>query len=373
MKPAALVILIAAWASTAVAQSTTAPAAATAPIFPPSLANSQGAQKMWAASTPSEAVAAYAAAAPTVSGDELTVVEQAYVRRMIEFGLPEMAEAQAAEVTRHKADDGVAWGVLAFMSARRNNSDEALTQIAKAVEHAPDEMFVQRTAGELIAWLDTRADASKISPEGKQAADDVRAGMRGRAGYTEAYGVARDEYADQNGAPTSAPLVGRQMYGMATYTAPSTSTQDFAQPDPGVAQTPIYNNYYYNYYPLSDPYAYASYPYDYAPYWPTSYLYFNNSYRRPFVGFHGFNNFNRFGHFNRFGQPNFFVSSGFNRGLTPFNAIRFAPTSSFNFGANHLPARFGGAGMRFAPMGRMGSAPMGGMRSMPMRSMGRFR
>src|SRR3954466_8438460 len=119
MKPVVLLLVFIgayACANAVAAQSTTAPAAeAPAPIYPPSLANSPGAQKMWAASTPSQAVEAYAASAPSVSGDELTVVEQAYVRRMVEFGLPEMAEAQAAEVTRHNANDGVAWGVLAFM------------------------------------------------------------------------------------------------------------------------------------------------------------------------------------------------------------------------------------------------------------------
>ncbi len=372
MKPAWILALFVC-ASTAAAQSTTAPSAA--PIFPPSLANTPGAQKMWAAATPSDAVAVYAASAPTVSGDELTVVEQAYVRRMVEFGLPAMAESQAAEVTRHKADDGVAWGVLAFMNARRNNSDEALAQIAKAAEYAPDELFVQRTAGELLAWLDTRADAAKVSPEAKQAADEVRQRMRDRSGFAEGYSAARDDYANQEGGAPVGPTVGRQMYGQ-LYTAPTApSVQEYATPDPGVVQTPIYNNYYYNYY--TDPYAYVGYPAYYAPYWPTSYLYFSSSYRRPFYGFQGFNNFHRFNSFssfNRFGRPAF-VSSGFRHGLTPYNAIRFAPTNSLNFGfrGSGLPSRFGGASMRFAPAFRGGMSPMGGMRSMPGRAMGRMR
>jgi hypothetical protein len=266
------------------------------------------------------------------------------------------------------------------MSARRNHSDEALTQIAKAAEYAPDELFVQRTAGELLAWLDTRADQSKVSSEARKAADDVRQRMRDKRGSRDAYDDAREQYANQSdvaGSASAAPLMGTQMYSQ-PFSAP---TQEYAHPDPGVVQAPpaiVYNNYYYNSYPAyTDPYAYASYPY-YGSYWPGSYLYIsNNSYRHGYSGFNNFHvsrrnvgNFSRFSNFDRFSRSNAFVG-GF-QGLNTFNAIRFAPTRT-NFGVGTLPSRFGGTGMRFAPMGRMGFSPMGGMRTMPMRSMGRMR
>src|SRR3954462_9556895 len=114
-------MLVGSFLNTAFAEPTTAPA--------PTLSTSPGAEKIREAATPSQAVEAYAAAAPGVSGDDLNAVERAYVRRMIDFGLPEMAEAQAAELTRHTPDDGVAWGVLGFMSARRNKTDDALVQM----------------------------------------------------------------------------------------------------------------------------------------------------------------------------------------------------------------------------------------------------
>src|SRR5690242_13865593 len=43
----------------------------------------------------------------------------AYVARMVELGLPEMAYHQAQTLTSMESNNGLAWGVVAYVDARR--------------------------------------------------------------------------------------------------------------------------------------------------------------------------------------------------------------------------------------------------------------
>src|SRR5260221_9689 len=61
---------------------------------------------------PSSAVAAYARGAP-LDRDGVTL-ERAYIQRLVTLGLPEMAEAQARDLSQRRPDDGVAMAVVAY-------------------------------------------------------------------------------------------------------------------------------------------------------------------------------------------------------------------------------------------------------------------
>lgn len=244
-------------------------------------------QRIGDAMTPSDAVAAYGAAA--ASKADPRVAEQAYVRRMVEFGLPEMAEVQADDLTRRTPDDGLAWAVSAFMSARRGSNDAALNQIAAAAEHAPTDAFVLRTAGQLLAWYDTRADRGALSDTARYSAVAVRARLRDVPGYDRAYRAALDEYArmmqDQALASDAAAPPATQN-GALPATVPSTQTgQTYAPvPMPSALPPESYSTpspYYYGgseYYDTgvtpyyyTNPYAYDGCAYPYEPWWPWAY------------------------------------------------------------------------------------------------------
>jgi Flp pilus assembly protein TadD len=110
---------------------------------------------------PSATVAAYVNGAAVDHNDPK--LSEAYVVRMVDLGLPELAFHQAQTLTTLESNNGLAWGVIAYVEARRGNMAEAISAINLAGQFAPDNPLVQRTAGEIIAWYDVKADKATLS------------------------------------------------------------------------------------------------------------------------------------------------------------------------------------------------------------------
>ena len=138
---------------------------------------------------PSAAVAAYARA--RAANPDTPAVERVYVRRMVELGVPEMAAAQARALTQADPHDGLAWAVVAEVSARRGRPVAALADLPQAVQYAPSEPFVQQVAGQLLAWLDAEGSGVQVTSEVKQALESTRTQLGGDTIYVQAYGRAQ--------------------------------------------------------------------------------------------------------------------------------------------------------------------------------------
>jgi hypothetical protein len=151
------------------------------------------------ATSPSAAVEAYARA--RLAAPDNLMVEQVYVRRMVELGAPDMCAAQAQHVVSHEPDNGLAWAVLAFNAARDKDYAAALTCIAKAARCEPRDRFVQRTAGQLLAWYDTQADPARVSADLRDALRQIRRDLAGQSEYHAAYREARAFYEQNENAP----------------------------------------------------------------------------------------------------------------------------------------------------------------------------
>ena len=224
---------------------------------------------------PSTAIAAYASAEVSAPGN--LDIERAYVRRMVDFGLPEMAETQAKDLVQREPLDGLAWAVTGYMSAKRGETAQAIEDLAQAAKELPGDAFVQRTAGQVLAWYDLQADEGKPGTPEHAAAEMLRGQLIGKTVYTAAYNAAvkADEATAEAPAtqPATQPAGGVATSG-AVGAAPGT-TPDF-QPSataytPGAAEAgiplaavPMDNTY--------NPYA------TYSPYTPTYYAPYDNAY-----------------------------------------------------------------------------------------------
>jgi hypothetical protein len=144
------------------------------------------------ATSPSAAVDAYARAIERVRRDG--AVEHEYMHKMIDFGLPELAEQQARSVVDRRPRDGTARAVAAYMNARRGTDVAALQEIVVAADLSPGEPFVQRTAGQLLAWLDLRMDARQLPSELVGSVERMRRRFRGTPEFHQAYATTRDTY-----------------------------------------------------------------------------------------------------------------------------------------------------------------------------------
>src|SRR5947209_8106753 len=61
----------------------------------------------------SAAVEAYSRATTGAAAGDRVPAEREYIRKMVDLGLPEVAEAQAQDVVNHDSHDSLAWAVVA--------------------------------------------------------------------------------------------------------------------------------------------------------------------------------------------------------------------------------------------------------------------
>jgi hypothetical protein len=195
---------------------------------------------------PSTVVEAYANATEKDS----VPLKQAYVKRLAALGVPELAETQARDLAQRGPGDGLAWAVVAFMDARRNNTPAALKDIVTAARLLPDDPFVERTAAQIIAYYEVYADQNKIDAGLRDSVDQTQKSLGAKPAFAQAFQQAKLAYT--------------RATARLTPTEPDPILP--AEPYPA-APTIVYNNTYTSYtdsYP--DPYAYDAYaPYPWLP------------------------------------------------------------------------------------------------------------
>src|SRR5437763_12115878 len=152
-------------------------------------------QAIQQAADPSAVVAAYASG---VAFDvENPKILTAYVNRMIDLGLPELAIHQAESLITLETDNSPAWGVVAYVNARRGDMPSALSAIILAGQAAPENVFVQRTAGEIVAWYDFKANKSELPASTNDGLARVRGLLERLPAFTAAYDTAKNAYQAQ--------------------------------------------------------------------------------------------------------------------------------------------------------------------------------
>ena len=148
---------------------------------------------------PSATVAAYVNGAAVDRNDPK--LSEAYVIRMVDLGLPELAFHQAQTLTTLQSDNGLAWGVVAYVEARRGNMPEAISAINLAGQFAPNAPLVERTAGEIIAWYDIKADKATLSENAHRGLATIRRLLEKHPEFANAYEAAKKAYQAQARAP----------------------------------------------------------------------------------------------------------------------------------------------------------------------------
>ncbi len=207
------------------------------------------------APTASAAISAYARA--TRLGSDALAAEKAFVSKMADLGQPKLAFEQAIDLAEQDPAQGLAWAVAAYNYADRNEPVNAFTDLLVAVRHEPNEPFVIRTAGQLLAWFDSdKVDRDALS-------DPLRTDVgviKIRYGDNDLFRAAYDQAAMMYGGVTppdqtpATPPVPAVAPPAPTYPYPGLTDYgyDYTQP------------YFPDYYP--DLYAYDQ-PWWWNPYW----------------------------------------------------------------------------------------------------------
>ena len=231
------------------------------------------------ASDPSSAVAAYARGVALDPSSRKLL--ETYVDRMVDFGLPEVAYRQAQMLVDLDPNNGQAWAVLSYVSARHGRMTEAFADLVQAANREPDNRFVQATAGELLAWYDR--NGASVPDSLKGSLEKIRQRMARQRAYVDAYTQATDELSRSTATRQRTSSAPRQQYGDTYQTVPQQYDNSMYLPSPGYLgsgidygldswdYSPLYPGgiYYPGYYPFYS--SFYSPPYCYPP----SYAYTN--------------------------------------------------------------------------------------------------
>src|SRR5258708_35463391 len=91
------------------------------------------------------------------------------------------------------------------MEARKGDTTAALEGILIANRQAGDDPFVQRTAAQLLAYYDYKADRTRIDGAVRTSLEQMRNDLRGKTEYAQAYERASDFYAHTPATATAEP------------------------------------------------------------------------------------------------------------------------------------------------------------------------
>jgi hypothetical protein len=141
---------------------------------------------------PSSTIAAYISGIVAVGPAGAVELERAYVHRIFALGAPELGDAQAHELIGRGAADVTIRGVAAYNDAVRGNARTAIVNLTVGLAERPDDPFLLRTAGQVVAWHDAQGGRSKLSPQDIAGIEWLRATGNGRQAFADAYRVSAE-------------------------------------------------------------------------------------------------------------------------------------------------------------------------------------
>jgi tetratricopeptide (TPR) repeat protein len=106
--------------------------------------------KIEAAATPEDAASAYTAGRAIEARDAKLL--DAYMRRMLKFGLPQVAQYAATTLAQIDDTNGLAWGVMGYIYGKNGSFPQALAACLKAIQYDADNAGVLHNLGILTAW-----------------------------------------------------------------------------------------------------------------------------------------------------------------------------------------------------------------------------
>ncbi|MBS3734944.1 MAG: hypothetical protein KGY99_08450 [Phycisphaerae bacterium] len=173
-----------------------APAAAEAPHTQPAPASRPAAaqfdtllDEIRRAETPEAVAAAYAEA--TGHHPLAQVLHEAYLRRMLRFGLVRIAGYPARRLLRIEPGHGLASAAMAYLHGREDRKADALETSLPVAAKLRDNPGFANNLGQLVAWYDHASEPPELSA----AARRLLAGSRDTLGEQEAFARAYERVA----------------------------------------------------------------------------------------------------------------------------------------------------------------------------------
>lgn len=137
------------------------------------------------ADQPSQAIAAYARA-NALDRNNIELLN-AYLRRMLQLGLPQVAWYPANVLVHLSPDNGMAWAVVGYMHGRDGRLSGAFSATMRAIDRLEDNRSVLFNAGQLAAWYNHQQIPPEVSHVSRRILDDRRKQLAENAFFQRGY------------------------------------------------------------------------------------------------------------------------------------------------------------------------------------------
>jgi len=189
------------------------------------------------AKTPPDAVSAYARGLALYRNS--APLYQAYVKRLVEMDLPDLAVAPAQTLVGLQPDNSLALAVLAIDAAEHGDMRMAVTDAVVAGTHNSEEPFVQHAAAQVFAWYDTAPDHTMVPASIVSSLEALRPQIQGKTYFADAYKQAVTMYQERAAEAAKAAAAGNQPPAVAAApTGPKPDVPDTHTPTVAPAAPP---------------------------------------------------------------------------------------------------------------------------------------
>ena len=137
------------------------------------------------AKRPDQAIEAYARGC-TLDATHVGVRE-AYLRRMLRFGRPQIAGYAAQVLIRLRPNHHLAWAVMGYLHGKRKEWAKAYEATALAVEGLADDPSVLHNMGQLVAWQEHRTPPPKLSDRARRAVGSKKSALRSKPQFAKGH------------------------------------------------------------------------------------------------------------------------------------------------------------------------------------------
>ena len=114
-------------------------------------------------------------------------LQNAYMERMLKFGLPKIAYHPARLLVRIDPNNSLAWGVVGYMHGKRGELEKAFAATMRSLEKHRDDPSVLHNAGQLAAWYDSTLNPPKVSDRARRTLSKMKKELAGKKPYSSAY------------------------------------------------------------------------------------------------------------------------------------------------------------------------------------------
>ncbi len=114
-------------------------------------------------------------------------LHEAYMKRMLTFGLPKVAYYPAKALVRLDPDHGTAWGTIAYVEAKRGDIRDALPAAIRSVQHKRRDDSLLHNAAQLIAWYDRQRPRPKLDDALRRVLAKMRDDLRTHETFAATY------------------------------------------------------------------------------------------------------------------------------------------------------------------------------------------